>query len=183
MQVPRCLADWHSRSLPTSPFNLSPASQYNPPSPADLRWQVEVAPGCPWPPLHGGLAWHWIRTDHTRLTLCLRVSESRKEPQVSERLFWDFFFPTASAMSLTILYLVSKHFQARQSQLRQVYLSVGNLNVSENTRWAWSYLCFGCKSQKVPKANAILVLSSRSLQSVCFCILPNIPFLAQNADV
>lgn len=98
--VPYCSADWHPRSLFVAPFNLSPASPHNP-SPANLYWQVEVALGCPWPPLHGGLARNWIRLDQTQLTLCLRVSGSWKELQVTERLWGIFIFPAVSAMNLS----------------------------------------------------------------------------------
>lgn len=34
----------------------------------------------------------WIRPDQALLTLCLRVSGSRKELQVAERLLGDFYF-------------------------------------------------------------------------------------------
>lgn len=108
------------------PLICPPASRHNP-SPANLRWQVEVALGCPWPPLHGGLAWDWIRLDQTRLTLCSPMPRSRKELQVSERGFLGILiFPTASAMILTTFYLMSKHFRARRFQLIQVHLAVGS---------------------------------------------------------
>lgn len=73
------------------PLICPPTPRHNP-SPANLSWQVEVALGCPWPRLHGGPVWDWIRLDQTGLTLCERVSGSRKELRVSERLFWDFYF-------------------------------------------------------------------------------------------
>lgn len=63
------------------------------PSPADRRWQVEVALGCPWPPLHSGSTWDWIRPDQARLTLRLCVSGSQKKlPGIRKAFGGDFYF-------------------------------------------------------------------------------------------
>lgn len=87
--VPCRSADWHSRSLLVSPFNLSPVSHNNP-SPADLHWQVEVAMGCPWPPLNVGAD---VGLDQTRsdLTHSVCVLEPKRATGI-RKVFLRFLF-------------------------------------------------------------------------------------------
>lgn len=114
---PCCLADWHSIPKFASPFNLSPASRNNP-SPADLRWQVEAALGCPWPPLHGGLAWDWIRPDQTSRARSVLAGAGRARG-ITEALLGFLSYIAGLNESHQILF--------------QVHLSVGNL---KRTSWA-----------------------------------------------
>lgn len=64
---------------PPPPSQL--ASHHNPFS-SNLRWQVDVSLGCPWPLLHSGLAWDWIRPDqtpHPSPSVLSCISEAERE--------------------------------------------------------------------------------------------------------
>lgn len=91
-----------------TPLICPPASHHNP-SPAILLWQVEVAPGCPWPPLHCGTGqWDWIRPDQGGLFLL----ESQKKLQVSKRLLSRIcIFLTELEMNHSTPCLMSEHSQ------------------------------------------------------------------------